>query len=103
MDIKRKALVACGCGVASSTIVAKKVEDYCGERGIKVEWRICKVAEIPSLAEMIKPDVIVSITAVEDLGNNIPIFDGKPFLTGIGADKVLEKIYDAIKADRERF
>ncbi|SEO63138.1 PTS sugar transporter subunit IIB [Propionispora vibrioides] len=96
--LKRKALVACGCGVASSTIVAKKVEDYCHDREIKVEWRICKAAEIPSLADMMKPDVIVSITAVPDLGNGIPVFDGKPFLTGIGVDKRLEEIYQAIKA-----
>ena len=94
--IKKKALVACGCGVASSTIVSKKLEDYCAERDIKLEWRICKAAEIPSLADMMKPDVIVSITAVADLGNGIPTFDGKPFLTGIGAPKRLEEIYQAL-------
>ncbi|SFL46671.1 PTS sugar transporter subunit IIB [Pelosinus propionicus] len=94
--MKKKALVACGCGVASSTIVAKKLEDYCGERDIKLEWRICKAAEIPSLADMMKPDVIISITAVADLGNQIPVFDGKPFLTGIGVAKRLEEIYQAI-------
>ncbi|CUH94836.1 hypothetical protein P22_0902 [Propionispora sp. 2/2-37] len=95
--IKKKALVACGCGVASSTIVAKKIEDYCAERDIKVEWRICKAAEIPSLADMMKPDVIVSITAVPDLGNGIPVFDGKPFLTGIGVDKRLAEIYQVMQ------
>lgn len=95
--VRKKALVACGCGVASSTIASKKIEEYCGERGIKVEWRICKVAEIPSLVGVMNPDVIVSVTAVPDLGNDIPVFDGKPFLTGIGVEKTLEEIYNVLK------
>lgn len=95
--MKKKALVACGCGVASSTIVSKKIENYCKQRGIIVESRICKAAEIPSLAEMMKPDIIVSITAVPEIGEKIPIFDGKPFLTGLGLEKRLEEIYEVLK------
>ena len=41
-------LVACGTGIATSTVAAKKCEGICKEAGIQVKTVQCKAAETAS-------------------------------------------------------
>ncbi len=87
-------LVACGTAIATSTVVAKAIEEAAREAGIKVITRQCKAAEVPTMAR--EADLIVTTTPVsKDLG--IPVIQGLAFLTGIGKDQVLQQIIDALK------
>lgn len=87
-------LVACGTAVATSTVVAKSIEDAAKEAGIKIHTKQCKVSEIGVHAD--SADLIVSTTQVsQDFG--VPVINGLPFLTGIGKDQTLEQIISALK------
>ncbi|HEC24307.1 MAG TPA: PTS galactitol transporter subunit IIB [Chloroflexi bacterium] len=96
MSKEKVVLVACGTAIATSTVVAKAIEEACKEAGIPVRTRQCKAAEVPTLAK--EADLIVTTTPVaQDLG--VPVIQGLAFLTGIGKDQVLQQIIEELKKD----
>ncbi|HZW03810.1 MAG TPA: PTS sugar transporter subunit IIB [Anaerolineaceae bacterium] len=88
-------LIACGTAVATSTVVAKAIEEACKQAGIPIRTRQCKASEVPALVQQ-GADLVVTTTPVpNNLG--IPVIQGLPFLTGIGKDAVLRQIVDTLK------
>ncbi len=85
----KKILVACGTAIATSTVVAKKLEEMLKARGIDVKIDQCKASEVPTRAA--DYDVIVSTTEVTGTGGK-PLVRTLSFLTGIGIDADVEKI-----------
>ncbi len=85
----KKILVACGTAIATSTVVALKLEEMLRARGIDVKIDQCKASEVGSKASAY--DVIVSTTEVDDTRGK-PIVRTLSFLTGIGIDADVEKI-----------
>ncbi len=82
-------LIACGTAIATSTVVAKAVEESLAKRGIEVITRQCKAAEVSSLAS--NADLIVTTTPVpSDIG--IPVIKTLAFITGIGKEQAIEEI-----------
>ena len=95
MSAPKKILVACGTGIATSTVVAKGIEEYLKKRGINVTTRQCKATEVRSLAA--DADLIVTTTPLpKDLGK--PVIHTLAFLTGIGKEAVLKQIEETLKA-----
>jgi len=91
---KKSILVACGTAIATSTVVAKAIEEALESRGINVNIRQCKASEVPSLTA--DADLIVTTTPVPtDLG--IPVIQTLAFLTGIGKEAVIEEIIEKLK------
>jgi len=89
MKTPKRILVACGTAIATSTVVARALEEMLKERGINVTTRQCKAAEVRSLAS--DADLIVSTTPIpSDLG--VPVIQTLAFLTGIGKEEVIEQI-----------
>lgn len=94
MAREKMVLVSCGTAIATSTVVAKAIEERCKAEGIAVRTRQCKAAEIRSLAQ--DADLIVTTTPVpSDIG--VPVIQGLAFLTGIGRDQVLDQICAALR------
>jgi PTS system galactitol-specific IIB component len=90
----KRILVACGTAIATSTVVAKAIEEALKERGIPVVTRQCKAAEVKGLAPGY--DLIVTTTPVpKDLG--VPVIQTLAFLTGIGKEAVIEQIVQALQ------
>ena len=87
-------LVSCGTAIATSTVVAKNIEDACKDAGIKVNMKQCKVTEIPLFLE--GADLIVTTSQLRS-DPGIPVIQGLPFLTGIGKDKALEDILNILR------
>jgi PTS system galactitol-specific IIB component len=86
-------LVACGTAIATSTVVARSIEEEMAARGIKVKTRQCKAAEVPSLAP--SADLIVTTTPVPtDLG--VPVIMTLAFLTGVGKEQAVQQIFDSL-------
>jgi len=86
-------LVACGTAIATSTVVARAIEEEMAARGVKVKTRQCKAAEVPSLAP--NADLIVTTTPVPlDLG--VPVIKTLAFLTGVGKEQVVQQIFDIL-------
>ena len=89
MADRKRILVACGTAIATSTVVARKIEEELGKRGVKVETTQCKATEVPSKVEGY--DLVVSTTMVGDTGG-VPVLHTVSFLTGIGIEADIEKI-----------
>jgi galactitol PTS system EIIB component len=94
MASPKRILVACGTAIATSTVVAKAIEEALKERGISVVTRQCKAAEVKGLAPGY--DLIVTTTPVpKDL--DVPVIQTLAFLTGIGKEAAIEQIANALK------
>jgi PTS system galactitol-specific IIB component len=91
---KKTILVACGTAIATSTVVAKGIEEALKAKGIDVQTRQCKAAEIRTQLSGI--DLIVTTTQVpSDLG--IPVIHTLAFLTGIGKEDVINQIINKLQ------
>jgi len=87
--LRKRILVVCGTGIATSTVVARKLEGKLQEKGIDVEIRQCKAAEVEGMLDNV--DLIVSTTPVPD-DIKVPVVKTLAFLTGIGEDEAIEEI-----------
>lgn len=95
METPKRILVACGTAIATSTVVAKGIEEALKERGIQVITRQCKASEVKSLVD--DADLVVTTTPVpSNLG--VPVIQTLAFLTGIGKEDVIEEIIKVIQS-----
>lgn len=90
----KKILVACGTAIATSTVVAKKIESVLKEKGIDVIVEQCRASEVPYKKNGVS--LIVTTTPISDPGD-IPVIQTLSFLTGVGIDADLEKILNYLK------
>ena len=95
---RKRVLVACGTSIATATHAANAVKDLAKAAGVDVEVAQCKAAEIRGKIQTFSPDVIVAMTPVpSDLG--VPVFNGVPFLSGLGLDQLKNDLTEALKKD----
>lgn len=94
MTKKKRILVACGTAIATSTVVARKIEEELEKRGMKADITQCKASEVPSHVE--GHDLVVTTTFVSGTGS-VPVIQTISFLTGIGIEKDIEKIIGFLK------
>jgi len=85
----KKILVACGTAIATSTVVAKKLEEKLSALGLEVKIDQCKASEVGSRAAAY--DLVVSTTEIDDAKGK-PVVRTLSFLTGIGMDADVQKI-----------
>jgi PTS system galactitol-specific IIB component len=85
----KKILVACGTAIATSTVVAKKLEEKLAALGLEVKIDQCKASEVTIRADGY--DLIVSTTEVGDARGK-PVVRTLSFLTGVGIEADLAKI-----------
>ncbi len=96
MANKKRVLVACGTAIATSTVVARKIEEELGKRGIEIAVTQCKASEVPSKIE--GQDLVITTTFVDaNKTKNVPVVHSVSFLTGIGIEKDIEKIIEYLK------
>lgn len=91
---KKKVLVACGTGIATSTVVVNKVKESLAARGLDVSVDQCKASEVPSKAASY--DLIIATTPITGAGDT-PVTRTLSFLTGVGIDKDIETIVEKLK------
>ncbi len=90
----KKVLVACGTGGVTSKNIAMKIDKYLKGKGVDASVITCRVLEVPNLVAQIHPDVICSATQLP--AQEVPTIQATALLTGVGADKVFERIYDIL-------
>lgn len=90
----KRILVACGNGIATSTVVASKIRTFMSEKGVQVETNQTKLMEVPGKVQ--DYDVLVTTGQFDGQTKGVPFVKGMPLLTGIGADKVLDEIYSIV-------
>ncbi|WP_042143573.1 PTS sugar transporter subunit IIB [Paucisalibacillus sp. EB02] len=96
MSTKKKIIVACGTGVATSTAVLEKIKDIVRNAGLEVDFYQCSASSLKYEIDSVKPTLVVSTTPVS-IDTEVPILKGLPFLTGLGVDEVKEQIISTLK------
>lgn len=91
---KKRILVACGAGIATSTVVCNRVENLVKDNNVDAEVVQCKIAEVKSMQE--GADLIVS-TTILPTQYNIPALSATAYITGINMEALDQKILDALK------
>ena len=89
--MKKKILVACGAGIATSTVVCGKVEQLVKDNNIDAEIIQCKIAEVASKQD--EADLIVSTTILPTT-YKIPAIIATSYITGINTKDLDQKILD---------
>ena len=91
----KKILVACGNGIATSTVVATKMRQFLEEKGQQVTMTQCKLMEVPG--KVADYDLLVTTGQFGGDAHGVKLIKAMPLLTGIGADAVLNEILEAVK------
>ena len=91
---KKLVLVACGTGGVTSKNIAMKIEKYLKGKGLNCAVDTCKVIEVRSKVESLKPDLVASATRLPEVP--VPTVAATALLTGVGVDKVYQQIYDIL-------
>lgn len=91
-----KILAVCGAGLATSTHVAKTVQDELKKRGLTIAIRTCSVGESNGVIVNFAPDVIIATVSVDSVKapENTKVFSGIPILTGVGLKAVFDSIHE---------
>jgi PTS system galactitol-specific IIB component len=89
--------VVCATGVATSTMVRLRVEQFLADNGIPATVSQYRVSELS--ADRVDADAIVSTTGMPDeFSRVVPVVNGVPLLTGIGEDAALEQLKTVLTA-----
>lgn len=91
---KYTVLVACGAGIATSTVVCEHVEELLKEHKIYSLVIQCKIAEVASMQD--HADLIISTTILPTT-YKIPVLNGTAYISGIGMEKLDQSIIDHLK------
>lgn len=91
---KKQVLIACGAGIATSTVVNNAVEEMIKENNINAELRQVKIAEIGAYVDT--ADLLISTTIIQQ-EYPFPVINARAFLTGMGLEETKQEILEALK------
>ncbi|MFD2627777.1 PTS sugar transporter subunit IIB [Oceanobacillus kapialis] len=94
MEKKKQVLVACGAGIATSTVVNNAIEEMAKENNLKVDLVQIKIAEVGSYVDT--ADLLVT-TAMTKKEYPFPVINARNFLTGIGVEDTKKQILEELK------
>lgn len=89
-----KILVACGSGVATSTVIADRVKKLCESNGFKVNVQQVKVVQVENMCKDF--DLIVASTKIPDTITTPYVF-AINHLTGVNREKTDSDIIEKLK------
>ncbi|MGK7379249.1 PTS sugar transporter subunit IIB [Planococcus sp. 1R117A] len=92
----KKLLIMCGTGIATSTVVKGKVEEWLKANNLSQEVKIYQSKVSDEINRIDEYDVVLTTTLVPDKIKD-KVIDGVPLLTGIGIDSMYEKVLAEIK------
>ena len=86
----KRVLIACGSGVATSTMVAELLKNALSKRGVQADVKVCDFKSLGSIAST--ADLLVSIAPYEKTDYKIPMVSGIPLLIGVGSEATVDEI-----------
>ncbi|SFF78356.1 PTS system IIB component, Gat family [Halobacillus alkaliphilus] len=91
---KKQVLVACGAGIATSTVVNGAIEDMIKEHNLNADLVQIKISEVGSYEDT--ADLLVT-TAMTKKEFPFPVVNARSFLTGIGTEHTKQEILEELK------
>lgn len=97
-----KVLAICGAGLATSTHVAKILQEGLKKRNLSASIRTCSVGEADGVILNLVPDVIITTVSVDSVKKpeNTRVFSGIPLLTGMGLDSIFDEISEYLLTEK---
>ena len=90
----KKVLIACGAGIATSTIVVSRVEELIKKHNLDVDIKQIKIVEAAGLHN--EADLIVSTTILPTT-YSIPSIIATNYIMGIGEEELDEEILNHLR------
>lgn len=91
-------LVCCGSSMITSSVAINKLKEAMAREGIEVKFLQGKFADVPSLVESFKPDIIVPTGVLDEkAAGGVPIVRGTCFITGVGILEMIAKVVEILK------
>ncbi len=91
---KKQVLVACGAGIATSTVVNGAIKEMAKENNLDVDLVQIKISEVGGYVDT--ADLLVT-TAMTQKEYPFPVINARSFLTGIGTDATKKEILTALQ------
>lgn len=92
----KKVYLVCASGIATSSMLRVKVEDFFNEKGIDAVVTQFRIAELTP--DRIDADVIVATTSIPpEIEEGFCCINGLPLLTGVGEQEVFDALEEALK------
>ena len=98
-------LVACGCSIATSTMVSEILrEDLVRQQKYNCEFFHCKTTELMVKVDMISPDIVITTAPISKdwiekwKSQGIFYYKGTPFLTGVGVEPIMDSILENLNS-----
>lgn len=90
----KRVIIACGTGMATSTMISERVKKVLEDNGIQFQIIQCQLSEI----EMHQKNADLIVTSMKvDKSYDVPVVVGTPFLIGVNEEATKEKILDILK------
>lgn len=94
-DNKEKlVLVACGTGIATSTVVCERVEKLIRDNKLNARVIQCKISEVASYED--QADLLVT-TTIAPRSYKMPVIKGINYLTNMNTEKTDKQIIEILK------
>ncbi|MED1602746.1 PTS sugar transporter subunit IIB [Alkalihalophilus marmarensis] len=87
-------LIACGAGIATSTIVCERVETLFKEQKVRAQVIQCMISEVSSLQD--GASLVIS-TTILPRAYNIPSIIATAYISGVGMEELDQKILNLLK------
>lgn len=94
---KKRLLVVCGSGIATSTLAMGKVKKWLEKEGLLGSVDLSQSSIQASLSSLDDYDAVVTTTLVPDDVKS-KVIDGVALLTGVGEDKVYAQLKEKLGA-----
>lgn len=89
-----KIIVACGSGVATSTVITAKINDILEKNKMKAEIIQCSMNEVGGHLN----GATLVVTSLGRLNaGNVPVVVALPYITGVGVEKLNREIEQILK------
>lgn len=90
----KKIVIACGAGLATSSMVKDKVEEILKMNNIKVKIIQCTLTEVDTYDGDV--DLIITTMKVRKKYES-PVISGSAYLSGVNEDVITKQIIDILK------
>lgn len=93
----KKIVIACGAGLATSSMVRSRVEEMLEDNKVRAEIEQTTLAGLGGYDE--NADLFITTMKVKESKYSTPVVLGSSYLTGINVDSTNEEILKILKGD----